>query len=300
MTEKQLILSIKTVILIAAAYLSSGIIVQMIRWNIPATIPEVSHDAPTVAKADRTRNLDYYSTVWEKNVFNPEGKVSGEKAGVEETQVAEEITPAEEEINLPLSSLNYKLIGTVTGYPDGSFAVIFVPEEKEQKLYRIGDNVGKARLVRISRNKVVLNNAGREEMLEVKFDNALREIGGASNSRISADRGVKKVSANKYILDKEEVENLSGDVTQFMTQVRVIPNIIGGKPSGYKLINIKRGSLIEKIGFQNGDIVKEINGKSIDRPEEAYLAYQQLKGGSGFTIEIERGGRRESIYYEIR
>ncbi len=175
-----------------------------------------------------------------------------------------------------------------------------MPAEKDQMLYKMGDMVGPAEIVRIERNRVILDNAGRQEMLEVSFDVVSLASAGKRGGRSSAAKGIKKVSANRFILDRKEVDRLSGDMSQFMTQVRVVPNIVRGKASGYKLMNIKKGSLVEAVGLENGDIIKEINGKPIDKPEAAFGAYQQLKDDGRFVIEIERKGKRETLSYDIR
>jgi len=297
----QLTLIVKVLFLVVAAWLTSGIAVKLIGGAIPALpSPPLATESKNevMPQAVAARQLAYYSPVWEKNPFNPEGTVSQQEATIEDVTVEEvaaieEAKPVE---NIPLSSLNYKLVGTITGIPVYSFAIIKAPNQKEQSLYRIGDMVGPAKIIRIERNRVVVNNAGREEMLEVKFDEA-----SALDARVSSSaKGIKKVAADRFILDKKEVDRLSGNVSQFMTQVRIIPNMVRGKGSGYKLLNIKRGSLVESIGLKNGDIVKEINGRSIDKPEEAFVAYQQLKDGGSFSIELERRGKRETIHYEIR
>lgn len=298
MDERQTALSIRVVTLIAAAYLSSGIIVNLVDSHIPVLTNIATPESVHVSSAGKLAGIDYYSLVWEKNIFNPTGAVRVEKPVLEELKVETEAVV--EEINIPLSSLNYILIGTVSGQASHAFAIIKIPAEKQQMLYRVGDMVGPAEIVRIDRNRVILDNAGRQEMLEVTFDASLIASVGKKGGRTSFPKGIKKVSANRYILDRKEVDRLSGDMSQFMTQVRVVPNIVRGKASGYKLMNVKRGSLVESVGLQNGDIVKEINGRPIDKPEAAFGAYQQLKDDGRFVIEIERKGKREILSYDIR
>ena len=296
MDERQAVLSIRIVTLIAAAYLSSTIIVDLAGSHIPVITNMATSKDGHVSSAGKMAGIDYYTSIWEKNIFNPGGVVGVERPALKELEVE---TEAVEEINIPLSALNYVLVGTVSGQESHAFAIIKIPAEKEQMLYRTGDMVGPAQIVRIERNRVILDNAGRQEMLEVSFDAASLAPAG-KNGRASASKGIKKVSANKYILDRKEVDRLSGDMSQFMTQVRIVPNIVRGKASGYKLMNVKKGSLVEGVGLQNGDIVKEINGKPIDKPEAAFGAYQQLKDEGRFVIEIERKGKRETLSYDIR
>lgn len=297
MDERQTALSIRIVTLIAAAYLSSTIIVDLAGSHIPVITNMATPEDGHVSSAGKIAEIDYYTSVWERNIFNPGGVVGAERPALKELELE---TEAVEEVNIPLSALNYILVGTVSGQASHAFAIIKIPAEKEQMLYRAGDMVGPAEIVRIERNRVILDNAGRQEMLEVSFDAASLASTGKKGRASSAPKGIKKVSANKYILDRKEVDRLSGDMSQFMTQVRIVPNIVRGKASGYKLMNVKKGSLVEGVGLQNGDIIKEINGKSIDKPEAAFGAYRQLKDEGRFVIEIERKGKREILSYDIR
>ncbi len=300
MNEKQVALSIKVFLLIISAYISSGIVVQLIRGGIPATVPVMKHEKKKAAGMSQVLNLEHYALVWKENVFGSGGESVSREPAFSEIQKVEVREETDKDKDLPLSSLNYKLMGTVAGPPSASFAIIEIPGGKGQKLYRVGQEIEDAEIKAIRRNILILDNNGREEKLEIKFDEKVISSRLSSPSALSSGRGVTKVAANKFILDRKEVERLSGDVTQFMTQVRIVPNLVRGKASGYKMLNIKADSLVASVGFKNGDILKEINGKSINRPEEAFQAYQQLKSGGAFTIEVERKGKREIIYYEVR
>jgi general secretion pathway protein C len=85
-----------------------------------------------------------------------------------------------------------------------------------------------------------------------------------------------------------------------MTQARIKPNFVGGRPSGFSVSEIQGGSLMEKLGLQNNDVVRKVNGQTIDKPEDIFQAYSQLQRDSNIELEIERGGRREVLRYEIR
>lgn len=300
MNEKQVALSIKIFLLVMATYMTSGMAVQLIRGSIPASAPTVEREKRVAGREGSVRNLEHYAIIWMENIFNSgSGDIKKEPAYTESQKVEVQLE-SDTASDLPLSSLNYRLMGTIAGPPSSSFAIIEIPGGKGQKLYRVGEEIGEARIRSIKRNIVILDNRGREEKLEIKFDEKVITSRLSSPSGDFSGRGVTKVGANKFILDRTEVERLSGDVTQFMTQVRIVPNLVSGKASGYKMMAIKKGSLVESVGFKNGDILKEINGKAINRPEEAFHAYEQLKKGGGFTIDVERDGKRQTIYYEVR
>jgi type II secretory pathway component PulC len=57
---------------------------------------------------------------------------------------------------------------------------------------------------------------------------------------------------------------------------------------------------MEKLGLQNGDVIKKVNGLAITKPEEVFQAYSQLQRDSNIEVEVERGNRSEVFRFEIR
>jgi general secretion pathway protein C len=85
-----------------------------------------------------------------------------------------------------------------------------------------------------------------------------------------------------------------------MTQARFRPHFVMGRPGGFSVSEIQPGSLMEKIGLQNNDVIKKVNGQLITNPEEVFKAYSQLQRDSNIEVEVERGNRSEVFRYEIR
>lgn len=184
-----------------------------------------------------------------------------------------------------------KLIGTITGaYP---YAVILDPANNRQELYRLKEEAGSGWLIDdIGNNKVILKKGNRKETLEVRFiegEPGKPEAAGASRP---AGTGVR--------IDPREVEGTLSDLNKVMTQARVVPNMVGGKTSGYTIFNIVPGSIYTKIGLQNNDIVERVNGVEINSPDSLYQLFQQLKNEKRIALDFKRDGKRESVNIEIR
>ncbi|MEZ4450229.1 MAG: hypothetical protein R3B09_12200 [Nannocystaceae bacterium] len=64
-----------------------------------------------------------------------------------------------------------------------------------------------------------------------------------------------------------------------------------GTSRGYNLYSIKRGSTIARLGFQNGDLIKTINGYRIADTGEAMALYLSLNGTSTYRVVYERAGK---------
>jgi len=98
------------------------------------------------------KRLEDYALISAKDVFHT-AKVTAKRAGKgqdEETKITE---------------LNLELKGTVVGFGKVSYAFIMDRGSREEQLYYINDYVMGAQILRIMKEKVILNVDGREQTL---------------------------------------------------------------------------------------------------------------------------------------
>lgn len=186
------------------------------------------------------------------------------------------------------------LMGTVIGaHP---YAVILDAVSKRQEFYRVKAEVSSGwHIHKIDKNKVVLKKGGREEYLELKsIETEAGQMEGGGNLK------QKQEVRNSIRLSPLEVESALSDLNRVMTQARVIPNIVEGKTSGYKIFNIVPGSIYTKIGITNNDIVERVNGVEINSPDMVYKLFQQMRNESRIALDLKRGEEKKSIVVEIR
>jgi general secretion pathway protein C len=87
---------------------------------------------------------------------------------------------------------------------------------------------------------------------------------------------------------------------QILTQARALPYLEQGKPVGFRISEIVPGSIYEKIGIVNGDVIQRVNSQDVDDPAKFFQVYQGLKNERNITIDLLRGGQRQTLNYEIR
>jgi general secretion pathway protein C len=83
-------------------------------------------------------------------------------------------------------------------------------------------------------------------------------------------------------------------------QARIVPAFKDGVSQGFKLFSIRPDSIYTKIGIQNGDVVKRINGFDMNTPEKALEVYSKLRESNRIDIEIERNGTPIRKTYNVR
>ncbi len=263
---------------------------------IPKTPPAAKGDAPAAGAEAKGKPYQEYAVIPDRNIFNPAEK--GLKLlplgarGKAEAGIAGEGPKA-------MAPGGYRLIGTVTGPRDSSSAILQDSAGK-QMLYPLHGDLGGAKIVKISRREVVLKRDGGDEEILTLSDEKPKLSYTPATTPAAASDVVRKLAPNRFLVNREDVARAVGNVNQFMTQARVKPFLQAGRPSGFTIGEIQRGSLIEKAGIQNNDIIKKVNGRPINKPEEIFQAYSQLQRDGSIEIEIERNGRVEALRYEIR
>ena len=283
----------------AAAWLAALLTLTFIQNQMTAPPKPGQIKTASSLPAKKVEPYDQYAIITERNIFNPqekglkllplnEKKTGGPAAGSQEGGKA-------------VSAGGYRLVGTITGPGKHAWAILQNPADRQQKIYRFQEEIDGGKIDKINRDHVRLNRQGQEEVLSFT-DEEVRSKPPPAASPPSSPTGeiVKKLSPNRFLVNREDVTASVGNVNQFMTQARFKPNFVNGRPEGFSVSEIKPGSLMEKIGLRNNDVVKKVNGQVITKPEEVFQAYSQLLRDSNIEVEIERDNRVETFHYEIR
>ena len=144
---------------------------------------------------------------------------------------------------------------------------------------------------------VEIENFGSQK---ISSDVPFSKIDGANpNDPSKTAGGVSKKGDTKFVVDQAEIDNALANLDRLFTEVRAVPNFVGGKPSGLKLLYMTPTSLFGKLGMQKGDVIERINGVEIDIKKGLEI-FNQLKGEKKITIDVERNGQKQTLDYDIR
>lgn len=215
----------------------------------------------------------------------------------------------------------FVLVGTiVSSTPAARRAILWANGMKEPKAFREKQEVEPgAILSSVERDKVWLTRGSEREMLEIlPVGSKVRaplsppvagkkstapgapQAAGASPSQAPGDIRVERLADNRFSIDEAGVAQLSGNFNQFMTQVRMVPYFEGNKAAGYQLAAIRPGTTFERLGFQGGDILQQVNGVDLSSPEKIAAIFQNLKDEKKVSVNILRQGQKNTLTYEIR
>ena len=259
-------------LLTVSAYFLADTVDAMIGRSLDAapkfTTP-LERDRPVL---EPRRELSDYSSILERGLFG-EGKAPLSGPAVEAS--------------------NYKLIGTVEG---GSFSGAVLEDSTGQAFYRLHQKLPDgSQLVKVQRDKVTLKRA-EGSLIDVLLEDDAKIV----NTQPPNSGGVKKVSDSKYVMDQREMLASTENMSQILTQARALPYMEQGKTVGFRISEIAPGSIYEKIGLQNGDVIQSVNSQAVDDPAKFFQLYQGLRTERYIAIDLLRGGARQTLNYEIR
>jgi general secretion pathway protein C len=194
-----------------------------------------------------------------------------------------------------------RLLATMVADPAEYSSALIVIGGKDGKAdgFSIGDSVGsEGRITLIEQKKVCLDAGG---CLCMGTDAKLGPGGAKDSAKGGDEGGVEKLSDTKFVVDQSVIDNAMGNFEALAGQLRVVPHKdSGGNVDGYRLSAIRRGSIFDKLGIKNGDIVHAANGQALTSTEGALGVYNTLKNERSFTFEITRRNQRQTLEYEVR
>lgn len=239
--------------------------------------PNIAHYVP--------QPLNSFDVIVDRNIFGSSDEASSDVEPMDmEAKEIEALEP---------TSLKISLLGTVTGSEENACAVIEEAGRKTQGLYRVGDAVQNAVVKKILWGKVVLRVGDRDEILSMD-EAETKKGGGARSSSQTAHKG------DTITVARSDIQDSLKNINKLLTQARIRPHLKDGKPDGFVLSYIKANSFFTKLGLKRGDIIKRINGKQINTPEDAFSFYQALESGTPLSMEISRRGKPKTINYRFK
>lgn len=139
----------------------------------------------------------------------------------------------------------------------------------------------------------------KEQLLKSKSDHRTRESVFRGPTPVVGFENAKtvKFNLNKQLLDRE-LQNLP-KVLQDAKAVPYVAPESSGEISGFKIVAVKPGSVYQKLGIQQGDVIKGVNGEAINSPQKAMELYQTIKKGGPVEIQLMRKGQPQNMFYQL-
>ena len=181
--------------------------------------------------------------------------------------------------------LGFRLVGTaVSDNPGQSLAVMEDQSTGKQGAYSEGDRPGGVLIKKILYGEVVVQTGTGEQILTVGSGHL------AGSSPPAPETGP---------LTKKEVDAALPDYPALMQQIRVRSQFQGGRPAGFVIYKIEPGSIFERMGLENSDVIVKVNGMEITSSQPVMEFYDALKAGGTISLEVRREETTRNLMFEV-
>ncbi|RMH51980.1 MAG: PDZ domain-containing protein [Zetaproteobacteria bacterium] len=276
-------------------------LVVWIAWQcavllVPSGTRRDGADLPAAPQAERTAvgSIDPAAIVAQHLFGKPQAKP---KAAPKPRPVA---PPPPPPVVKPPIRLDAKLVGTAMA-GDRSVAMILPMPGKAVDTFHVGDAViPRVTVQRIYADHVVLDADGtpRELWLDKKAEAAAK--GMPPPPPLVRQLPSRSPNRRNMGLSRQVVNDAMANFSRLLSQARILPHFTNGKADGFLVTDIAAGSLYQRLGLQNGDILTGVNGKPVTSMEQAMNMYRQLQTASSVDVTVRRGGSDYVFHYEIR
>ena len=93
---------------------------------------------------------------------------------------------------------------------------------------------------------------------------------------------------------------VKNDLQKILMEAAATPYMQGGKITGFELTDITPGSIYEKAGFENGDVITAINAVPLTSPTGAIKVLHSVKGEGSVEATLMRGGRQMNMTISVQ
>jgi type II secretory pathway component PulC len=172
---------------------------------------------------------------------------------------------------------------------------------KESALYKMGDTILDAHIVRILENKVILiRSNGQQEVLYRKASDAEAEIKEIKDPTWTTV--VQKQSESRYLVDPKEFVSHVHNLASFIDMLNATTARKNSIAIGCRIGKMNPTSLGFALGFIPGDIIKSVNTiepTDTAKRVEIYNTLAALELGSKIKVDIIRFNKTITLEYVL-
>lgn len=240
-----------------------------------------------------------YQKIQMRNMFNADGKIPP-KLAAKQGQIKDD---GQRDAAPVPSQLPLTLMGTlVHSDPTKSLAAIDLKGKNTVLSYRPGQAIETmATVERIERMKVILRNrnSGRLEYIEMKSAPKVSLRPSAAQQEPASD--IRKTSESEFEIKRSDLTKYTSNLSDILNQARAVPARRGGTGDiyGFRLVEMQPNSVYSKLGLQVQDVIVGVNGSPVTSVNQAMEYYRTLQSAENIEIQVERGGRMQTLKYRV-
>ena len=291
----RILLVTNIVLLVILGYIVAGFIFRNDSGQSAVVEPISTTDGEINALSKDPAEADNPDIIIKRNIFGSSGLSSAKQNPEQDTKVN----------SISVLKAQLRLLATVAGDEEVACAVIENVKTKIQDLYRIGDIIEGTRIERIDRNKIVLVNEGQREVLNLyvtdgNSDRIEKSAEPVIAQKPDAAEAVNVISPTEREINKKAFLARVGGMEAIIKTVQIAPYVEDGKEKGVRITGLEGLSMARFVGFENGDIIQNINGSTVTNRRKAFQILRKARSQSSISIQLLRGQQEKKLSFGIK
>jgi type II secretory pathway component PulC len=103
----------------------------------------------------------------------------------------------------------------------------------------------------------------------------------------------------RFTVPNSEVEKAFENFSEVAGQAAAVPIIENGQPKGFQLRKIHPGSIYQRLGLKDNDLVLSVNGESLTTADQALRLFTVFRNEREITLDIRRGKQDLHMNYSV-
>jgi type II secretion system protein C len=262
-------------------------------------IPKKESLIPTV-QTEQTTSKDFsidVSKIYLNDLFNTYQTPPPEQKPTEKAspmpQPPTQVMPSIPQDDMPkfLDPLAITLSGAITFTDETkNRAIILLNKSNQEKIFKVGDEIEDAQILKIYKNRVVLIRAnGQQETIYLTESEVNKSL--TPWLQKTWTHVIQKTSPFNYFVDPHEFKKEIKNISQLIDLLDLTTIYKQGIPIGCKIGLLSLGSLVGALGLQAGDAIFTINNIPAATIRDRSAIYEKISSltyGDTITIDMQR------------
>jgi general secretion pathway protein C len=320
------------VVAYAAAVTTSMLLEKALLVNTPAV--ESSRARGAAEEPREKLPLSTFDSILDVNMFRAKRRPTP-VAALAPSQAPSAVQSQATAVVAP-PSLNLTLTGTFVTRPV-AYAFVAGPSSSQEKVYAVGDCIpmlgdaptrdcapNQGVLKRVLQDRIVVVYQGQDVILELVKESepapavtAAVVVPGVYVGRRQAPEADEGPTNEASVIGGDpfpatqngnqievrvpntEVESAFENFSEILKQARVVPFAVDGEAAGFKILRIRHGSIFQRLGLQNNDVIERVNGESLSNADQALRLFSLFKNEREVVLDVQRNNQPLHLSYII-
>lgn len=200
-----------------------------------------------------------------------------------------------------LEPLSINLKGIMTFALDESKNRAIIEKTSVEKMYKVGDMIEDAQLLRISNNKVIfVRSNGQQEVVYLREKDAVSDPSYANV--VGWAQVIQPLTPLMYTINTNAFTERVSNLGQLIDMLDLSTVYKKGESVGCRIGSVEEHSLAHALGLRKGDIVTSVNGIPTTSNQQRFTIYKNItsmENGGSVEVVIVRNGRPIVFEYQL-